>query len=79
MSSNFEAIMIRKVSKEPKNSYLRVLDNGFKTKFGGSIINGNGDEESGRATFGFQLSVLKKGIEFNNALTCSIYFSISKL
>ena len=53
-----------------------ILINWFSQKssnFGGSTIDGNGDEESGKGTtFGCQLSILKRGTYSNNALTSLI-------
>ena len=72
--------MTGKVSEEPKKAYFSVSGNGFNSNFGGSTADGGGDEESGRRiTFGYQLSILKRGTESNNALTSSIECSISKL
>ena len=72
--------MTGKVLEEPKKAYFSVSGNGFNSNFGGSTADGGGDEESGRRiTFGYQLSILKRGTESNNALNSSIECSISKL
>jgi len=57
MSLSLEEIITEKVSISPKNEYLRLNDNGFKSGFGGWTLEGMDaiDRGGNSLIFGLQL------------------------
>ena len=69
-----------KVSEEPKNAYLSVAGNGFRSSWGGFSIDGTSlDSGTGRgSTLAVHLVGSNIGVESSNALTSLMDPSMSK-
>lgn len=75
-----EAKFIERVSDGLKNTYLSVLGNSFRFGFEGTTIDDSGGVEDAVivSSLGFHLSFSMTRVESSNALTSSMWPSISK-